>query len=329
MILINKSKLVILLICCAMFCTCSVFSQLKISTVDYFGESDIDTIQLANIASALEGNDLRSGEALLRSELGKMKGVGQFTLKKVCCDANGVNIFVGLSSEKNLSKVRQRRTFTPAALPHNFFKTYQEYLTKLKVAVEKGESDDNLDHGYSLMKNEAVRALQVSLPDMVSPHQKMIAEVMCHSDQEEHRAAAAFLLGYCKNKSVSLRGFKDALNDPSPDVRNNVLRAMTAILVSEKQSVSRLMRAARSRIMEMLHSLEWTDRDKAMFALVAITERREQSFLDKLKRKAGSALEQMSKWKSRPHAMMAYVLLGRVAGKADEQIFQDWQAGKS
>lgn len=325
---VKKGTLAILLFLCATLCTFSVFSQMKISTVDYYGEEGVDTVKLMQIASAVEGYDLLSGEALLRSKLHQIKGVRRFLLKKVCCDAKGVNIFVGLSTEENFSSFKRKKAFRDVTLPDDLLKVYQEYLDRLKAAIEKGEREDNLELGYSLMKNEAVRHLQQKLPEMVSPHQKILAQVMRCGVNAGHRAAAAFLMGYCRDQRLSLLSFQDALSDPNPEVRNNALRAMTAILVSGRQNTAELQKASRSKILEMLYSPEWTDRDKAMFALVAITQQKDPSFLATLKDKAGIVLKGMSRWKSRPHALLAYILLGRIAGKSEERIFQDWQAGK-
>ncbi len=78
----------------------------------------------------------------------------------------------------------------------------------------------------------------------------------------------------------------------------------------------------------MLHSLTWDDRDKAGFALLPLTVRRDPAVLAELRRDALPALVEMARWKTPGHADMFCTLLGRLAGMSEREISSDLQHGE-
>jgi hypothetical protein len=78
-------------------------------------------------------------------------------------------------------------------------------------------------------------------------------------------------------------------------------------------------------LVAMLHSLAWTDRNKASLVLMALTASRDSSVLALLDSGARTPLEEMARWNTQ-HGLAPFVLLGRIEGMEDEKIFAEWQA---
>jgi hypothetical protein len=74
----------------------------------------------------------------------------------------------------------------------------------------------------------------------------------------------------------------------------------------------------------MLNSLVWTDRNNAAVALVTLTERRDAAIIEHLRERALPALVEMARWKHLPHALPAFILVGRVAGMREATIQEAW-----
>ncbi len=78
---------------------------------------------------------------------------------------------------------------------------------------------------------------------------------------------------------------------------------------------------------EMLNSLSWSDRNRALAALQILTDTWDPAVLDQLRERALPALADMARWKTLAHALPAYILLGRVAGVSEERIQESWSSG--
>src|SRR6185295_4430361 len=79
---------------------------------------------------------------------------------------------------------------------------------------------------------------------------------------------------------------------------------------------------------EMLNSIIWGDRNNAAVALVTLTETRDENVLEQLRERALPALAEMASWKHLPHALPAYILLGRVGGMKEEDLQEAWSKGE-
>jgi hypothetical protein len=70
----------------------------------------------------------------------------------------------------------------------------------------------------------------------------------------------------------------------------------------------------------MLHSIDWTDRNKASNLLMQLTASRDPSLLAALRRRELPALLEMARWKVLTYATPSLYILGRIAGMTDEAI---------
>jgi hypothetical protein len=80
--------------------------------------------------------------------------------------------------------------------------------------------------------------------------------------------------------------------------------------------------------LDLLESLQWTDRNKAMAVLDAATADRNGELLSKLRQRSLPSLVEMARWKPAGHAMMAFMIVGRIAGLNDAEIAKAWDAGE-
>ena len=84
----------------------------------------------------------------------------------------------------------------------------------------------------------------------------------------------------------------------------------------------------RSSLVEALDSLVWQDKTTAAATLVTLTEGRPARVLEHLKERAVPTLAVMARWKHLPHALPAFILIGRIHSVAEEEIQKAWSEGR-
>ncbi|MCX6622291.1 MAG: hypothetical protein NTY38_14730, partial [Acidobacteria bacterium] len=119
-----------------------------------------------------------------------------------------------------------------------------------------------------------------------------------------------------------------ALSDPDDAVRTNAVRALTAIAILASRKPDLQLRVQPTWFTEMLNSLLWSDRRQAARALVTLTDSRDAGLLDSIRERALPSLAEMARWKHLDHALPAFILLGRLAGRDEEEIQQTWAKGE-
>jgi hypothetical protein len=71
----------------------------------------------------------------------------------------------------------------------------------------------------------------------------------------------------------------------------------------------------------MVKSGVWTDRNKASLVLLELTKTRSPALLSELRKEALPALFEMAKWRDVGHAIPARIILGRIAGIPEKQLW--------
>jgi hypothetical protein len=169
---------------------------------------------------------------------------------------------------------------------------------------------DETTNGYSISKDPIMRSDELKLIEYARAHAKRVYSVLKRSASPRDRIAAAWIAGYAPKGSHQLRALLHAVLDPDSTVRNNAIRVL-AVLASHDVGIAR--RISPDPFIPMLHSLTWSDRNKAMFLLDPVTAARDPQTIKSLRRQAIEPLRQMSRWTYWGHASMALVLLGRIA----------------
>ena len=78
-----------------------------------------------------------------------------------------------------------------------------------------------------------------------------------------------------------------------------------------------------------MNSISWTDRNKSVGILLTMSEQRDKTFLQQLKKEILKSLVDMAKWKSESHALAGYMILGRMAGWTDFDIHESLKSDRS
>src|SRR5262249_28580496 len=206
----------------------------------------------------------------------------------VCCDAGKAILYVGIEEKGGPHfETLSRGIKGPAvALPDEIVDTYRLFEDALEVAVRTGDAADDVSQGHSLMANPEVRAIQERFLVLAVDHATILRDVLRHAPDGEQRAIAAWILGYAPNKNLVVEDLHKAIYDPFDEVRNNAVRSLRAIAVLAGRRPELGIRISPAWFIDMLNSIAWTDRNKALFVLGTLTENHEGAVLLKLRRRA-------------------------------------------
>lgn len=264
----------------------------------------------------------------MEDRLDAIPGVIASSVEATCCEEGNAVLYVGIL-EKGQPAFGVR---TPPAqdieLPKEITDAYQNFLTQVDNAVHVGQTEEDLTNGHSLMAYPEARAAQEKFVGLASKDLKVLRDVLRDGADPEQRAIAAYVIGYYPRKSAIVNDLQYALTDPDQTVRSNATRAMAALAVKAHLDKHAGFEVQPTWFIEMLNSLSWTDRNNAAVALVTLTDNRDPSALDQLRRRAMPSLIEMAQWKKLEHALPAYILLGRAMGISEKELQDTWSAGR-
>src|SRR4029078_9883444 len=118
------------------------------------------------------------------------------------------------------------------------------------------------------------------------------------------------------------------MQDPAQSVRASAMHALQAVAVLARLQPGLRLRIHPTWFVEMLNSIVLSDRTRAVDALVTLTDSRDETTLALLRERALQSLAEMAQWKSLPHALPAFILLGRAGGIPEDKIHESWTAGQ-
>jgi HEAT repeat protein len=212
-------------------------------------------------------------------------------------------------------------------LPGDIVETYRAFLSALEAAVRNGNADEDLRSGHSLMADPTARMLQLRFEVIARDQLPVLRDVLRDCSDDEQRAMAAYIIGYGPEKREVVDDLERAIQDPDDGVRNNAMRALSAISVLAAKDPDLRIRISATWFVEMLNSVVWSDRNKAVMVLLNLTDSRPENILALIRERGLVSLAEMARWKSLTHAVGPYTLLGRVAGMSEEQIHESWSSG--
>jgi len=276
-----------------------------------------------------EGDFLPGSKGDAEEKIDRVSGVVESHLEAVCCDSGKMILYVGVE-ERGAAHfdIRDVPEGGDARLPDEILSTYRRFQETLAAAVRRGSTAEDLTQGQSRMADPSARAVQDMLPALVTDHLAQVRSVLRSSDDDDQRAAAAYVIGYAPNKKDIIDDLQYALKDPEPEVRGNAARNLTALAVRARLNPKEGIKIEPTWFIEMLNSLSWSDRNRALSALQILTDARDASALDQLRERSLQSLIEMARWKTLAHALPAFVLVGRVAGLSEEQIQAAWSKGE-
>ena len=298
----------------------------KVGIIEVYGIRKTPEARVRKVLGLTEGAPLPPSKGDLEEKIEAIPGLTQARLEAVCCDDTGKAIlYVGVE-EKGAPHfaTHEYPADEKVSLPEEIGAAYGMFLRNVNIAAQKGHVAEDLTRGHSLMEDDSVQAVQLRFVEFAGKYLNELRAVLRNSASDEQRAMAAYVIGYAPKKETVLNDLQYALQDPDDTVRNNAMRALAAIAVYARKNPDAELKISPTWLIEMLNSIYWGDRHNATVALVTLTDSRDEDLLKQIKERAMPALVEMARWKHLPHALPAYILLGRVAGYGEEEMQKAW-----
>ncbi len=301
-------------------------SMPAIGTIDYYGVHRVSKTALTRALRIVPGDRPTKALETEGKRLDSVPGVSRARLNFVCCDARGKTIlYVGIEETGGTQFHFRPAPVGSERLPAEVVQAGHALDEAVMQAAEKGQASEDDSQGYTLFKYPAAPAIQERFVVFAARDFPLLRSVLRNSSDAGQRALAAEVIGYSANHAAAVPMLEYAMSDPNSDVRNNAMRALAIIARYAGKHPALRIRIPPEPFIRLLDSLQWTDRDKAGFALMALTESRDPKLLAELRRRELSSLVEMARWHTPGHADMFCVLLGRIAGIPDKVIWSDLQ----
>jgi hypothetical protein len=303
----------------------------RIGVIDFYGLQKVPEAKIRQALGAKEGGFLPRSKGDAEENIDKVSGVVESHLEAVCCDGRKFILYVGIEERGavhfDIRDMPEGGDGSDTKLPDEIVSAYRRFLETRAEAIRRGSTAEDLTQGHSRMADANARAVQDMFPALVTDHLAEVRAVLRHSDDDDQRAAAAYVIGYAPEKKDIVNDLQYALKDPDADVRSNAAANLTALAVWARLNPGEGVKIEPTWFIEMLNSLSWSDRNHAMSALQILTDTRDPSALEQLRERSLQSLVEMARWKTLAHALPAFVLIGRIAGLSEQQIQDAWSRG--
>ena len=299
----------------------------SVGVIDFFGLNKIPVDRLRKILGFQEGDPFPRSKAETEEHIDTLAGVVESHLEAVCCDAGRTVMYVGIEERGAPHFDLHEEPEGEQTLPEPVTRTYRDYQAAFEAAVTRGSTAEDLTRGYSLMADPVAREIQQKFTVLAKEQMAELRDVLRNSADEEQRAMATYIIGYAPSQADAAADLQYALRDADPGVRANAVHGLMALGVYARLHPDAGLKLETTWLIEMLHSLSWSDRDRALKALEIFTDQRDPAILAQLKDRALPALVEMARWKTLAHALPAVILTGRIAGWTEQQIDEAWARG--
>ncbi len=291
-----------------------------IGTVDYYGLRKIPLTTVQKALGVREGNLLPLSKGDVELRLDEIPGVVESHLQAVCCENGKVTLYVGIEERGAAHFDLHEEPDGSEMLPQEIDLAYRRFVDASDNASRQGLTRDDLTKGYARSEDQFVRAIQDMFPALVKENLPIVRSVLRNSEDEGQRATAAYVIGYAPDPKTVVNDLQYALRDADPGVRINAAHSLVALAVAG-------VKVEATWFIEMLNSLSWTDRTRALAALEILTDSQSAAVLDQIRMRALPAVVEMARWKTLEHALPAFLLLGRMAGLPEQQVKDAWARG--
>ncbi|MEO8052328.1 MAG: hypothetical protein ABI833_18110 [Acidobacteriota bacterium] len=298
-----------------------------VGVIDFYGLNKVTRDRVRKTLDFKEGDPFPSSKANVEERLDAIPGVVESHLEAVCCDEGKMVLYVGIEERGAVHFDLREAPEGEVMLAPEIVALYRRYFDAFQEAVRRKSTAEDLTRGHALMADPLAREIQLEFPDVAEKNLGDLHNVLHNSADDEQRAIATLLIGYAPKKDQVADDLQFALRDADPGVRANAARAIVALAVYARLHADSGIKLQPTWFVEMLNSLSWSDRQRALSALQILTDGRDAQMLDQLRNRALPALIEMSRWKTLQHALPAFVLTGRVAGLSEQQIQDAWTRG--
>ena len=298
-----------------------------IGIIDFYGLRQLSSETLRKQLTFKEGDLVPRGDHShsffepSKQRLLKVPGVVGAHLDIICCTDGRPVAFVGIE-EKNAPTLQFRAAPTGSIrLSPEMLKVGAEFGHLWDEAVSSGHTEEDDSEGHMLFFDPAARPIENRMIAIASSQLTLLRRVLRESADSEHRAMAAQLLGYTRNKQSVVPDLVYAMTDPAVDVRNDAMRALGVFTRATKLKPPKV---PYEPFVALLNSPFWSDRNKSLIAIMELSGARDPILLKMLREEAMSSLTEMARWSDRSHAAPAFYILGNLAGLNQDEIFDDF-----
>lgn len=295
----------------------------RVGIVDVYGARTLTADQLRKAARIAVGDSITAQVAFeAKARLLALPNVAAAGVDVVCCDKGRSIVYLGVRERTDSALVFAPSPKGTARLPSNMLAAHREFMTALQRAVRTGETAESDSLGHSMMEYAPARAVQRRYQQYALGNIPLLRDVLHTSADEQHRALAAQIIAYAQNKNAVVPDLVQALRDPGENVRNNATRALAMMAGYAQRHPASMIRVPYEPFVDMLNSPIWTDRNKASFVLMSLTESRDRALLNAIRRRGFNSLTDMVRWQSSGHALPAAMILGRMGNLSDDDIMK-------
>jgi hypothetical protein len=298
----------------------------RIGIIDFYGLRKVSEQQIRKALAFKEGSVLPPSKGDVEERLEEVPNVVGARLEATCCEEGKAILYIGVEEKGAPHFEYLDIPGGEVRLSQDIHDEYAGFLAAVNAAVRSGTIGESLADGHSLMNDGAARRHQERFIELARGNLQLLRDVLRESGSEEHRAIAAYVIGYAPNKKDVVDDLQRALRDTDDTVRNNAMRSLAAIAVLGSRDAEQGIKVSPTWFIEMLDSLVWADRSAAAVALVTLTESRPPNVLGHIRERALPSLSEMARWKHLPHALPAFILVGRAHGVSEADIQTAWSS---
>ncbi|MET0464337.1 MAG: hypothetical protein ABW007_14325 [Chitinophagaceae bacterium] len=305
----------------------------RLGMIEVYGQSGANLSAIKTAIGIMEG-DLIEGSVFNKTEIERriktVTGIRQADVSLICCEeGKGRSIlYIGVTDQR-LQRVQPDSDPSGAVKLDSFIlETYDRYINVLREAVLAGQATENDEQGHILLEYPPAKPIQDSLIVYAVAKLPLLKRVIRNSKFSDHRRAASWIIAFAIDKKEITTDLLLASNDKDETVRNNATRALAVIARYANQHPTAGINISAENFILNLHSIVWTDRNKSVMLLEALTANRDRSVLNEIEKKSLPQIIEMARWKNPGHAMFAFIILGRIAGIPEEEIFAAFTSEK-
>lgn len=301
----------------------------RIGIIDLYGLRKTKAAQVREAIGINVGDSL-SALAMFEipARLADIPGVTSAAIDPVCCEEGKTMLYVGVLEEGAPALELRAPPTGTQRVPAEVEQAGIAFARAHNRAVMRGFVREDISQGHSLMADSAARMIQLGFVDLAAKYGDSLRAVLRNSNDSDHRALAAEVLAYAANKQSVVDDLVYGMRDPASDVRNNATRALALIAAYAQANPALKITVPYEPFIDLLNSIAWTDRNKASLALMQLTEKREPALLTALKTRAFDSLVDIAEWTNPGHSMAGLVILGRIGGLPDADIFAMFERGE-
>ena len=259
----------------------------------------------------------------LEERLEEIPGVVQAELQPRCCWQGKIMLYVGIGEEDAPRFAYHAPPDSAIALPRKITEAFREYMEfgseAVRTQTRKPDKRDN-SQGHSLSSHSDFRAIEEQFIVLAREHLDRLRRVLRHAADPGQRQTAAWVISYTPDKGAIVDDLVHAVRDPDYVVRNNATRLLGPIAEFALNNPELGIRIPAEPFVDMLNSIEFTDRNKASALLDKLTRSRDPAVLQQLRERALLSLAEMARWKSYGYAVPNIRILCRVGGYSEEEI---------